>query len=273
VRLTTAHLPYHVVNAFTDSTFGGNPAAVMLLDKWLPDSQLQALAAQHNLSETAFLVQQSRESYALRWFTPIVEVPLCGHATLAAAHVLVNELDAGNGPFHFETRSRGTITAEMANNRLAIDLPAMVVESHQVEEACAHALGAKVMSAVRPIDDPWQVLYELENEEAVRNLVPDIKAMAEAVAHCVIVTASAKKADFVSRMFAPHLGVDEDPVTGSAHCMLTPFWSARLGKTSLSALQCSARGGQLECSMAGDRVRLAGQAVTFAAGNVIAPVF
>ena len=158
-------------------------------------------------------------------------------------------------------------------NWAAIDLPAMVVESHQVEEACAHALGAKVMSAVRPIDDPWQVLYELENEEAVRSLVPDIKAMAEAVAHCVIVTASAKKADFVSRMFAPHLGVDEDPVTGSAHCMLTPFWSARLGKTSLSALQCSARGGQLECSMAGDRVRLAGQAITFAAGTVIAPVF
>ena len=270
MRLTTAHLPYHVVNAFTDSTFGGNPAAVMLLDKWLPDSQLQALAAQHNLSETAFLVQQSRESYALRWFTPIVEVPLCGHATLAAAHVLVNELDAGNGPFHFETRYRGTITAEMANNRLAIDLPAMVVESHQVEEACAHALGAKVMSAVRPIDDPWQVLYELENEEAVRNLVPDIKAMAEAVAHCVIVTASAKKADFVSRMFAPHYEGPEDPVTGSAHCLLTPFWSDRLAKQHLLAYQSSARGGTLWCERKDDRIILSGHAMTFARGQVVA---
>jgi|TARA_B100001094_G_C18127307_1_gene770223 PhzF family phenazine biosynthesis protein len=271
--MTSAHLPYHVVNAFTDSTFGGNPAAVMLLDKWLPDAQLQALAAQHNLSETAFLVQQSPESYALRWFTPIVEVPLCGHATLAAAQVLVNELGAGNGPFYFETRYRGILTAETVDNKLAIDLPAVFVESHQVEMACAQALGATVVGAVRPIDDPWQVLYELENEEAVRNLVPDIKAMAEAVAHCVIVTARAKKADFVSRMFAPHLGVDEDPVTGSAHCMLTPFWSARLGKTSLSATQCSARGGELQCLMIDDRVRLAGQAVTFAAGTVIAPVF
>ena len=271
--MTSAHLPYHVVNAFTDSTFGGNPAAVMLLDKWLPDAQLQALAAQHNLSETAFLVQQSPESYALRWFTPIVEVPLCGHATLAAAHVLVNELGAGNGPFYFETRYRGILTAETVDNKLAIDLPAVFVESHQVEMACAQALGATVVGAVRPIDDPWQVLYELENEEAVRNLVPDIKAMAEAVAHCVIVTARAKKADFVSRMFAPHLGVDEDPVTGSAHCMLTPFWSARLGKTSLSATQCSARGGELQCSLIDDRVHLAGQAVTFAAGTVIAPVF
>ncbi|MDG2461130.1 MAG: PhzF family phenazine biosynthesis protein [Luminiphilus sp.] len=270
--MTSARFRYYVVNAFTDKTFGGNPAAVMVLESWLPDAHLQALAAQHNLSETAFLVPQSSNSYALRWFTPVLEVPLCGHATLAATHVLANELGVGNGPFHFTTRYRGNISAEVAGNMVTIELPAVVFEEHQVEPAIAHALDAPVVSAVRPIDDPWQILYELETEDAVRNLVPDINGLAEGAEHCVIVTARGEEADFVSRMFAPHLGVDEDPVTGSAHCILAPFWSERLSKNLLSALQYSARGGDLQCSVVDDRVRLTGRAVTFCAGEIKAPI-
>ena len=272
VRVIAMALPYYVVNAFTDQTFGGNPAAVMMLERWLPDPQLQALAAQHNLSETAFLVQQSPASYELRWFTPVQEVPLCGHATLAATHVLVNEMQMSKGPFQFTTRYRGAITAKTSGAGLVIGLPAVAFEEHTVEVGLAHALGATVQSAVRPVHDPWQVLYELETQAAVMNLMPDIQALAEAVNHCVIVTARGDKTDFVSRMFAPHLGVDEDPVTGSAHCILAPFWSARLGKSSLSAWQCSARGGDLHCSVVDDRVWLTGHAVTFSAGEVKAPI-
>ena len=263
---------YCIVNAFTDQTFGGNPAAVMMLESWLPDAQLQALAAQHNLSETAFLVQQSPACYELRWFTPLLEVPLCGHATLAAAHLLANELQVSNGPFQFKTRYRGDITATKSSAGLGIELPAIASEKCKVEAGLAHALGARVLSAVRPIDDPWQVLYELETHEAVMNLKPDIQALTEKVNHCVIVTARGDKTDFVSRMFAPHLGVDEDPVTGSAHCILAPFWSERLGKNSLSAWQCSARGGGLHCSLVDDRVWLTGHAVTFSTGEIRAPI-
>ena len=265
-------LLYYIVNAFTDQTFGGNPAAVMMLGSWLPDPQLQALAAQHNLSETAFLVQQSPASYELRWFTPVQEVPLCGHATLAAAHVLANELRVSNGPFQFKTRYRGDITAMRSSDGLDIALPAVAFEEHKVEAGLAQALGARVLAAVRPIDDPWQVLYELQTQEAVMNLKPDIQALAQTVNHCVIITARGDQTDFVSRMFAPHLGVDEDPVTGSAHCILAPFWSERLGKNSLSAWQCSARGGRLHCSVVDDRVWLTGHAITFSTGEVKAPI-
>lgn len=267
-----ARLPYYIVNAFSDRTFGGNPAAVMFLDEWLADSQLQALAAQHNLSETAFLVGQSEGVFELRWFSPIVEVPLCGHATLAAAHVLARELGVGHDSLRFNTRFRGALTARLSGDLVAIDLPAVAFEAHPVEHAVPDALGARVLSAVRPNADPWQVLYELDTEESIRTLTPDIKALADAIEHCVIVTAPGRDVDFVSRMFGPHYGVDEDPVTGSAHCLLAPFWSKRLGKSPLSAWQCSPRGGRLECHVQGDRVELAGQAITFAAGDVVAPI-
>lgn len=267
-----ARLPYYIVNAFTDSTFGGNPAAVMLLEEWLTDAQLQALAAQHNLSETAFLVRQSEAVYELRWFTPVVEVPLCGHATLAAAHVLARELGKTGDSVQFNTRFRGELVARIAGDAIAINLPAVVFEEHPVEQAVARALDAHVLSAARPSADPWQILYELESEQSVRTLAPDIAALENAAKHCVIVTAPGHEVDFVSRMFGPHYGVDEDPVTGSAHCLLAPFWSERLGKTILSAWQCSARGGRLSCRVKGDRVELAGEAVTFAVGEVVAPI-
>ena len=266
-----AALPYYIVNAFTETIFGGNPAAVMVLDQWLPDERMQALAAQHNLSETGFLVKQSDDTFALRWFTPTAEVPLCGHATLAAAHVLKNELGVIEHPLRFETRFRGSLFVSEEADGIAIDLPALSCMQHDVEDAVEIALGAGVVSAVRPVSDPWQVIYELKSETAVRALKPDITALASAVNHCVIVTAEGSETDFVSRMFAPNLGVDEDPVTGSAHCLLAPFWAQRLGGgSSLSAEQCSARGGRLRCILEGDRVKLVGQAVTFAIGHIAA---
>ena len=263
-------LPYYIVNAFTEIPFGGNPAAVMVLDQWLPDAQMQALAAQHNLSETAFLVKQPDNTFALRWFTPIVEVPLCGHATLAAAHVLINELGVTERPLRFLTRFQGSLFSNQEAEGIAIELPRVSCVQHDVEEGIEKALGAVVVSAARPVSDPWQVIYELQSEAAVRGLMPDINALANAVSHCVIVTAAGSATDFVSRMFGPHYGVDEDPVTGSAHCLLAPFWFERLGRSSLSAEQCSARGGMIKCILVADRVKLVGQAMTFAFGHIAA---
>ena len=270
-RGATARLPYYIVNAFTDSAFGGNPAAVMLLDEWLSDAQLQALAAQHNLSETAFLVRQSESVYELRWFTLLSKCPCAGTQRWRLL-MLARELGTSDGSVQFKTRFRGELVARIAGDLIAINLPTVIFEEHPVEQAVARALGAGVLSAARPSADPWQILYELESEESVRTLAPDITALADAAEHCVIVTAPGHEVDFVSRMFGPHYGVDEDPVTGSAHCLLAPFWSERLGKTTLSAWQCSARGGQLSCHVQDDRVELAGQAVTFAVGEVVAPI-
>ena len=264
--------PYFIANAFTERSFGGNPAAVMLLEEWLSDEQLLSLAAQHNLSETAFLVKLGADRFSLRWFTPTSEVPLCGHATLAAAHVLKRELGVTNDVLQLETRRSGTLTAFEYDHGIAIDLPAISYEPHRVEPALEKALGAAVIRSVRPVQAPWQVLYELESERAVRALAPNISALASAVEHCVIVTARGRDSDFVSRMFAPQFGVDEDPVTGSAHCILVPFWATELRKRVLRAEQCSARGGTLHCTLHDDRVTLAGQVVTFAKGEVVAPI-
>lgn len=264
------NLSYYIVNAFTDQPFAGNPAAVMPLDQWLPDHQLQALAAQHNLSETAFFVPVAESAFELRWFTPVEEVPLCGHATLATAHVLLRERQVSADALTFQTRYRGLLHAQSQGDRLALDLPAVEYEPHEVEARLEAALGARVLSAVRPCDEPWQVLYELESEASVRALKPNIAALAAVAEHCVIVTAASEEYDFVSRMFAPHYEVPEDPVTGSAHCLLTPFWSDRLAKQHLLAYQSSARGGTLWCERKDDRIILSGHAMTFARGQVVA---
>lgn len=268
----TSQTPYYIVNAFTEQTFGGNPAAVMVLDDWLEDDQLLALAAQHNLSETAFLVERGPGVYSLRWFTPAAEVPLCGHATLAAAHVLRRELSVDVPRLQFETLHSGRLTASAQEVGMAIDLPAMAFEPHTIEPEVTAALGVEVLEAVRPVETPWQVVYRLAHERDVRALTPDIGRLARAVPHCVIVTAAGLQVDFVSRMFAPQYGVDEDPVTGSAHCLLTPFWAAFYGKSSLNAEQCSSRGGYLHCALEDERVVLTGQAVTFAKGQITAPI-
>ena len=263
-------LAYYIVHAFPDLPFGGNPAAVMPLGQWLPDHQLQALAAQHNLSETAFFVPVAASTFELRWFTPVEEVPLCGHATLATAHVLLREMQVSADTLSFQTRFRGLLHAQSHGDRIALDLPAVEYEPHEVEAGLEAALGARVVSAVRPCEEPWQVLYELDSETSVRRLKPNIAALAAIAEHCVIVTASADKFDFVSRMFAPHYDVPEDPVTGSAHCLLTPFWSDRLAKQHLLAHQSSARGGTLWCERRDNRIFLSGHAMTFARGEIAA---
>ena len=268
----TSRTTYYIVNAFTEQTFGGNPAAVMVLDDWLTNDQLLALAAQHNLSETAFVVERDRGIYGLRWFTPVAEVPLCGHATLAAAHVLRRELGVDSSWLQFETLHSGRLTASEQKEGIAIDLPAMAFEPHGIEPEVAAALNVEVLEAVRPVETPWQVIYRLAHERDVRALTPDIGRLARAVPHCVIVTAAGLEVDFVSRMFAPQYGVDEDPVTGSAHCLLTPFWAAFYGKSAFTAEQCSPRGGSLHCALEDERVILTGQAVTFAMGQITAPI-
>ncbi|MEV2271012.1 PhzF family phenazine biosynthesis protein [Nonomuraea africana] len=244
------------VDAFTDTAFHGNPAAVCLLNAGASDTWMQSLATEMGLSETAFLLGNS-----LRWFTPAVEVSLCGHATLATAHVLYST-GAATGTLQFTTKS-GILTVNRSDDGLiTMDFPAKEVTPATVPDGLEKALGAAVVSVNRSQLD---LLVELESEESVRSLRPDIPALEAVDARGVIVTAaasSATPADYVSRFFAPRVGVPEDPVTGSAHCALAPFWSARLGRDSLLGAQLSARGGMVHTTLRGDRVDLAGRAVT-----------
>jgi len=263
-------LPLYIVNAFTQTTFGGNPAAVMPLDDWLPDATLLALAAQHNLSETAFIVPSGAGAYELRWFTPGAEVQLCGHATLASAHVLKAHLDFQCEEVVFSTRFSGELRARYVGEGIELDFPSLRPEAHDPEPALVAALGVPVVAAAIPAVHPWKALYEVESEATLRAIVPDFPAIASAVDHAVIVTARGIEHDFVSRFFAPNLRVNEDPVTGSAHCVLAPYWAKKLGFNELFAAQLSDRGGELHCALAGDRVRLTGQCITYASGDVVA---
>lgn len=260
-------LPLYIVNAFTESTFGGNPAAVVPLAEWLPDQTLQAIASQHNLSETAYLVRQA-EYWELRWFTPAKEVDLCGHATLASAHVLASELGA-QGDMAFETRSGRLVVSRHDDGLLEMDFPAIALTPAAAESAVAAALGCEIVESAKPVANPWQHLYRVADEATLLALEPDFSALAAAADHGVIVTAPGDHHDFVSRFFIPSLGINEDPVTGSAHCLLTPYWSMKLGKTVLSARQCSARGGELRCELVGERVRLCGRALLYARGEIL----
>ncbi len=259
--------PLYVVNAFTEQTFGGNPAAVMPLDAWLPDETLQALARQHNLSETAFIVDEG-DYWRLRWFTPGHEVDLCGHATLATAFVLsqVNEV---TGPMQFMTRS-GLLTVEpQPDGAYVMDFPAITLEPAPVDPRVEAALGASVVASARPVSNPWQRLYRLRSQAEVEAVKPDFRALGQAADHAVVITAPGDEHDFVSRFFIPNAGIDEDPVTGSAHCLLTPYWTEALGPRPLRARQLSARGGELGCELVGERVRLSGRAVLYARGEIL----
>jgi PhzF family phenazine biosynthesis protein len=263
-------IPIFQVDAFTDKPFGGNPAAVCFLKVMGEDSWMQNVAREINLSETAFLVPET-DGYQLRWFTPGAEVALCGHATLASAHVL---WEAGYLPAweaaRFHTKS-GLLTCEREGTWIRMDFPATVAQPTQVPPALLGALGdPKVEFAGRSKHD---YLLALPFAEAVRNLKPDLARLAQIPdVRGVIVTATADREefDFISRFFAPAVGVSEDPVTGSAHCALTPYWAERLGKTEMAAWQASARGGRINVRFQGDRVQLKGQAVTVLRGNLLA---
>jgi PhzF family phenazine biosynthesis protein len=260
-------LPLYQIDAFTSRLFGGNPAAVCPLDTWLEDATLQAIASENNLSETAFFLRGAPDR-PLRWFTPSVEVPLCGHATLASAHVLMNELKEETDEVTFRSRERGELMVRrVEDDRLELDFPASRVDARPEQQrvALAEALGCDVSEA-------WSSdLYDmvvLEGESAVRDVSPDVTQLEKITGFC-IVTAAGDEVDFVSRFFAPGAGIAEDPVTGSAHCVLTPFWAERLGRKELHARQLSARGGELWCASQAERVRIAGHAVTYLRGSIV----
>ena len=260
-------LPIYQVDAFADKVFSGNPAAVMPLPQWLDDTTLQAIALENNLSETAFLVARD-EGYGLRWFTPAVEVNLCGHATLAAAHVLFEHLEHSGEEVLFHTHS-GELRVRRSARGLTLDFPAAVLQPVDVDLAVCEALGATASEAVVPADSPQAVVYVYEFEEDVASLQPDFAALRAASEYCIIATAPGDDCDFVSRFFGPQVGIDEDPVTGSAHCSLVPYWSQRLHLDTLQARQISARGGNLVCEYRDGRVFMTGTAVTFMQGTVL----
>jgi PhzF family phenazine biosynthesis protein len=257
------------VDAFTNRPFAGNPAAVCILPKAADPEWMLNIAREMNLAETAFLVPQ-RDGYDLRWFTPAVEVDLCGHATLASAHVLWE--DGHLKPTQqarFHTKS-GLLTADRRDAWIELDFPATPPAVAPAPAGLVDALGAKPTFVGR---SRFDYLVEIENEAIVRALTPDLNAVSRVEARGVIVTSRAdarSQYDFVSRFFAPQSGVPEDPVTGSAHCALTPYWSAKFGKNDLVAYQASARGGELRLRLDGDRVRLGGQAVTVLRGELTA---
>ena len=250
-------LKQYQVDAFAVQVFEGNPAAVCPLEHWPDDGLLQAIAEENNLSETAFFVPKVG-GFELRWFTPVAEVDLCGHATLATAHVIFEKLGYSKPVVSFQTRS-GELKVQRKENNLEMNFPASVPISSELPEALVQGLGV-IPTEVLLADD---LLAVVENEKVVREIEPDHSALSQLESRGVIVTAPGLNSDFVSRFFAPKLGVPEDPVTGSAHCVLTPYWAKRLGKNRLVAKQVSKRGGTLHCELQGNRVLLSGSAVTF----------
>jgi predicted PhzF superfamily epimerase YddE/YHI9 len=259
-------VPYYQVDAFTDRAFGGNPAGVVMLESWLPDDVLQLVAAENNLSETAFLVR-SGGGFELRWFTPAVEVDLCGHATLAPAFVLFTELGHAGSRIEFQTRRSGVLGADWDGKIVMLDFPSRPGEACGAPAALIEGLG-HIPREVRKSRD---YLAVLGSEEDVRTLSPDFPRIATLDCLGVIATAKGTDVDFVSRFFAPGAGIDEDPVTGSAHSTLIPYWAEKLGKSRMVARQLSARGGTIFCEMRGERVGIGGHAVLFSRAQLLLP--
>lgn len=255
-------LQIYQVDAFTREPFHGNPAAVVPLDEWLPDETMLAIAAENNLAETAFFVSNG-SGFDLKWFTPEIEMDLCGHATLASAFVLWDQLGFDGQRIEFNTNS-GILTVEKNGDQLVLDFPSRPAALCDVPDGLSRALGGEPVKVLRSRD----YLAIFNSEADVLALQPDFRAIKELGVHAVIVTAPGERSDFVSRFFAPSVGVDEDPVTGSAHCTLIPYWADQLGKTELFARQASKRGGELYCSIVGDRVKIGGNAVLYLKGEI-----
>ncbi len=259
-------LPYFEVAAFTRQPFAGNPAGVCVLDEWLPDALLQSIATENNLAETAFIVARG-DVYELRWFTPAVEVDLCGHATLASAHVLFRHLGATSEKLRFHSPRSGELGVAREGDRLVLDFPARSPQRCELTRDFTEALGRAPTSLYEARD----YMAVFESEADIRALTPKFPLLMALLHEGVIVTAPGTDCDFVSRFFAPRLGIEEDPVTGSTHCYLVPFWAKRLGKETLFARQLSKRGGELFCENAGERVRIGGHAITYLTGEIEVP--
>lgn len=257
-------LPIYIVDAFTSQRFGGNPAAVCPLSSWLPDATMQLLASENNLSETVFFVPEGN-GYRIRWFTPATEVKLCGHATLATAHILYTELGFTPNTVTFDSLSGMLQVARLQDGSLQLDFPATIATPVSAPPpALLTALG---IDAAPVFATSFDYMVVLQRQQQVEELAPDFKLLATVQSRGVIVTAPGDTADFVSRCFYPQSGIDEDPVTGSAHTIMVPYWAQQLGKTQLSAIQVSKRKGFLDCELAGNRVLMRGQAVTYLKGT------
>ena len=253
------------VDAFTNKPFGGNPAAIVPLGSWLPDKTMLDIAAENNLAETAFFVKND-DRYDIRWFTPKVEINLCGHATLGSAYVLFNELGFEGDVIRFHSHTSGELSVTREGDKFVLNFPAYPMTEVEQTDVLADAIG------VVPVKI-WEsqgnmVILRLESETQVRELTPDINALLGVDYDEIIVTAKGDTCDFASRMFAPRIGISEDPVTGAIHCSLIPYWAEQLGKDTLFARQVSARGGELFCELAGDRVKIGGNAVLYLKGEI-----
>ncbi|MEM0982510.1 MAG: PhzF family phenazine biosynthesis protein [Planctomycetota bacterium] len=256
------------IDAFTDQLFAGNPAAVVPLESWLSDATLQAIAAENNLAETAFLVPRDG-GYEIRWLTPAIEVDLCGHATLASAHAVWTELGHQGDVLELHSPRSGALRVRRAGeSRYTLDFPAVPPKPIGMVDEIASSLGGEPREMLR---SAWDYVAVYESEADVRALNPDLRALREVDARGIIATAPGDEHDFVSRFFGPRSGVDEDHVTGSAHCTLAPLWAERIGKNTLRAFQASPRGGELLCAVVGDRVELTGGAVTYLRGEIMLP--
>ena len=255
-------LDIYQIDAFASRPFTGNPAAVVPLESWLPDDVMLNIAMENNLAETAYFVPNG-EGYDLKWFTPTVEMDLCGHATLASAYLIFEVLGADKTKLSFHTRS-GELTVEKKDGRYELDFPARPATAVDAPAGLIEAIGAEPTEILKSRD--YMLVYESEAD--ILAIKPDFNSLMRINTHAVIVTAPGEGSDFVSRFFAPEVGVPEDPVTGSAHCTLIPYWAERLGKNELFARQVSQRGGEIHCELIGDRVKMAGDAVLYLKGEI-----
>ncbi|MCW5767244.1 MAG: PhzF family phenazine biosynthesis protein [Phycisphaeraceae bacterium] len=262
------HLQFFQVDSFTRRVFHGNPAGVVHLESWLPDERMQQIAAEANLSETAFVVRtggsgNGEARYHIRWFTPSVEVELCGHATLAAAHILWHHVGERAPRIVFDSKS-GPLPVQREGDLTVLDFPSRPGEPIPVTDELAAAFGRRPTEAFKSRD----IMAVFETKREVHEMLPDMSRVAAFDATCIIATAPGAGHDFVSRVFAPRVGIPEDPVTGSAHCTLAPYWAKRLGKSKVTGHQVSRRGGELFCEVAGDRVKIGGHCVMYLEGRI-----
>lgn len=259
------NIKLYQIDAFTNKIFGGNPAAICILETWIDDDLMQSIAFENNLSETAFAVK-NKDRYDIRWFTPTVEIDLCGHATLAAAFVLFNFFKPNTNTLNFYSHRSGALTVELKENQeLELDFPVSTLKFSKPNESLNKALGA---TPLQTYTTEFDHLLRFESQKEIEDLKPDLTALSKINTRGIIVTAPGNSLDFVSRFFAPAAGIDEDPVTGSAHCALTPYWTKELNKVKLSAIQVSKRMGHLNCYLIGERVKIAGQCKLYMIGEI-----
>ncbi len=256
-------LKLYQIDAFTDHVFSGNPAAVCPLDNWLDDAVLQNIAAENNLAETAYFVKTD-QGFHIRWFTPKTEVDLCGHATLASAYVIFNFLNFHDHSISFQSRS-GLLSVTKSNDWYTLNFPGDKIQKKEMTSDLIEGFNMKPMEAYQGSTD---IMLVFSSQQDIENIKPDFSKIAVLPCRGVIITAPGTNNDFVSRFFAPQSGIDEDPVTGSAHTTLTPYWSKRLGKTELTAQQVSPRGGYLKCKLLDDRVEISGQGAFYLSGEI-----